>query len=50
MPEKYHIWPYSGKRHPVGEKHDKTDMKKGEYRDGRGTYKEGKWEFIKLKG
>ena len=37
-----HIWPYSGKRHPVGEKHDQADMSKGEYRDGRGTYKEGK--------
>ena len=42
MPVKYHTWPYSGKRHPVGKEHKKTDMKSGEFRDGRGKYKEGK--------
>ena len=41
MPAKYHTWPYSGKRHPVGEKHGKTDMKKGEFRKGKSKYREG---------
>ena len=43
---KTHIWPYSNKPHPVGQKHNKTD--KNGYKDGRSKYREGKWELIKL--
>ena len=55
MKKGYHIWPYSGKPHPVGEKHDVKDGKVHgeqtntiEYRYPKNEYKQGKWEFIRL--
>ena len=46
MKKGYHIWPYSGKPHPVGEKHkpkpESKPKKQGGYKIANNTYKEGK--------
>ena len=49
MKPDFHIWPYSGKPHPVGEKHKVKDAKvhgeetgSVEYRYPKNKYKQGK--------